>query len=120
MEKHYPGSGRTYFHLKDIDVCGGNLMIVRNQMASDDNPLWQRITDARKNPLRQAALFGYDTVFMVALRQLTLEEAGRSISKRLGIQAVPVLCPYPEIGMDIHKPAQIDLVQAKWARQAAG
>jgi hypothetical protein len=116
MEDRFPGSKRTYLHLKDIEVCGGDVMAVRNRIASEDNPLWRRIVDARKNPLRQAALFGYDTLFMVALRQYTLEEAGRSISKRMGIQGRPVLSPFADIGMDIDKPQQLQLVLSDMAR----
>jgi hypothetical protein len=111
MEKRFPGSKRTYLRLKDVEVSGGDVMAFRTSLADENNPTWSRIIDHRKNPLRQASLLGFDTLFMILLRQLTLKEAGDSIGKRIGLRARAVLCPYAEVGMDIDKPFQRNLVE---------
>jgi GTP:adenosylcobinamide-phosphate guanylyltransferase len=116
MEKRFPGAKRTYIHLKDVEVCGGDMMGIQAHLASKTNPVWDDIVDKRKNPLKQAFLLGIDTLFMVLLRQLSLAEASVSLSKRLGIRARAVLCPFAEIGMDIDKPHQFHLVEADLAR----
>lgn len=117
MEKRFPGSKRTYMHLKDVEVCGGDVMAVRNAAAMQDNANWQKIIDTRKNPIRQASILGIDTLFMILLRQYALAEAGEALGKRLGLHARAVLCPYAEIGMDVDKPHQLQLVEADLNRQ---
>jgi len=111
METQFPGSKRTYIHLKDNQVCGGDLHTFRLQIAVDDNPLWKRLVDARKSPLRQASMLGYDTVFFLMLRQLSLSNAIATVSKRLGIKGQAILSPYAEIGMDVDKPFQLELAR---------
>lgn len=111
MEKQFPGSKRTYIHLKDSEVCGGDLHAFRLQIAVDENPLWKRLIDARKSPLRQASMLGYDTVFFLMLRQLSLNHAIATVSKRLGIKGQAILSPYAEIGMDVDKPFQLEMMR---------
>jgi len=119
MEARFPGSKRTYLHLKDVEVCGGDMMTIRASLAADNNPLWQRIINSRKNPIKQASLLGFDTLFMVLLRQLSLDEAAVSIGKRLGLRARAALSPYAEMGMDVDKPNQLQMVAAELAKSQA-
>jgi GTP:adenosylcobinamide-phosphate guanylyltransferase len=110
MERRFPASHRTYTHLKDVNVCGGDLNVLATSLASQDNPLWAKITLARKNVFRQAALIGLDTLFWLALRQVTLQQAEQIASQRLGVRGKALLCPYAELGMDVDKPFQYDIV----------
>jgi len=111
MEARFPSSRRTYIHLKECEVCGGDLHAFRLGIALDENPLWKRLIDARKSPIRQASLLGYDTVFFLMLRQLSLKDAEAVVSKRLGIKGRVLLSPYAEIGMDVDKPYQLEMVR---------
>lgn len=111
MEARYPDSRRTYVHLKSMDLCGGDLNAIRLSVASDENPLWNRLIEARKSPLRQAALVGYDTLFLLLLGRLSLDEAAAAVSRRLGIRARAILCPYAELGMDVDKPFQLEIMR---------
>jgi len=125
MEKRFPGSKRTYTHLKDMDVCGGDMNVARAKLITGETGLWEKITNARKSPLKQAALIGYDTLFLLLFRKLTLEKAAANIMKRLGITGRAIVCPYAEVGMDVDKPHQLEILredlkkqQRKAARQA--
>ncbi len=120
MEKRFPGSRRTYLKLKNHEVCGGDVIGIRTDLLTRDNPVWQKIIATRKNPIQQAAILGFDTLFLILLRQLTVEEAGNSIGKRLGIKARALLCPYAEIGMDVDKPHQLQLMEAELSRARLG
>ena len=57
MEKRFPDSHRTYTKLKDMEVCGGDMNVARSKMvvAEDESGLWEKITNSRKSPLKQAA-----------------------------------------------------------------
>ncbi len=111
MEKRFPASQRTYVRFKDIEVCGGDLHAIRLEVANRENILWDRILAARKNPFKQAALVGFDILFNLAFKRMTLHDTETNISKKLGISGKAVLCPYAEIGMDVDKPFQFEIMQ---------
>ena len=113
LEDRFPNSQRSFTHLKGMQVCAGDLYAFRLALAVDDRPIWRRLAGAQHSSLKQASLLGYDTLFFIFLRQLTLQEAARVVSKRLGIEARAVLCPFAEIGMDVDKPAQLDILRAE-------
>jgi len=110
MEKRYPGSKRTYVRLKDIELCGGDIHALRPSIACQNNPLWDRILAARKNPLMQAWLVGIDTLFFFITRQLNLEKAAIFLSKKLGIKGKAVVLPFAEMGMDVDKVFQYKIM----------
>ncbi|MCJ7585143.1 MAG: NTP transferase domain-containing protein [Anaerolineales bacterium] len=117
MEKRFPSSKRTYTRLKDMEVCGGDMNVGRvGLLTSEDTDLWEKITNARKSPLKQAGLIGFDTLFLLLFRQLTLEKAAANIMKRLKITGRTIVCPYAEIGMDIDKPHQLEILRADLAK----
>jgi hypothetical protein len=117
MESRYPGSHRTYVRLKDMEVCGGDMHALRVSVVSTENPSWKRLVDARKSPLKQASIIGFDILISLLLRRLSLARAETFISRRLGIQGRAILCPYAEVGMDVDKPHQLELMRADLGRR---
>jgi len=116
IEKRYPGSHRTYLKVKGEQVCGGDLNCFSKRAALDPNAIWKDLISLRKSPLKQAALIGLDTLFLLLLRQLTLDQAVNKVCKRLGITGRAVRVPFAEIGMDVDKPFQFEMVQADLLR----
>jgi GTP:adenosylcobinamide-phosphate guanylyltransferase len=110
MEARFPGSRRTYVHLKNMEVCGGDLNAARLSMALGELPFWKRLIEARKNPLRQAAMVGFDTLILLLLRQLSLAGAEATAGRKMGLRARALICPYAEMGMDVDKPFQLELM----------
>jgi GTP:adenosylcobinamide-phosphate guanylyltransferase len=110
MEKRFPESKRTYTRLKDIELCGGDVHALRPSIASRNNPLWDNILTARKNPLKQAWLVGIDTLFYFITRQMNLEKAATFLSKKLGIKGKAVVLPFAEMGMDVDKTFQYEII----------
>ncbi len=119
MDRRYPGSKRSFTKLKDVDVCGGDMNMVRVSMATGNDLLWRKIIDARKSIFKQAALIGYDTLFLLVFRLITLDSAVKIASKRLGIKARALVSPYAEIGMDVDKPHQLEMMRADLANRTA-
>ena len=118
MEARYPGSKRSYTRLKDVEVCGGDLNVVRAMTVTGNDELWERIIASRKNVFKQAALLGYDTLLLLLLRQITLESGIKRVTRRVNLTGRALLCPYAEIGMDVDKPHQLELMRADLARQS--
>lgn len=112
MEARFPQSRRTYVRLKGGEFCGGDLNAVSLTLALGEHPFTRRLIEARKNPLRQAALVGFDTLILLLLGQLDLSQAEARVSHRLGMNGRALPCPYAEIGMDVDKPFQLDLLRA--------
>jgi GTP:adenosylcobinamide-phosphate guanylyltransferase len=118
MEKRFPGSKRTYTRLKGAEVCGGDMNVARTNLATGKDELWQRIIDSRKNAFKQASLLGFDLLFLLLIRQVTIEQAEKKVSQRIGLKGKVLRCPYAEVGMDIDKPHQLEILQADLENRA--
>jgi molybdopterin-guanine dinucleotide biosynthesis protein A len=117
IEKRYPGSGRTFTKLKDMEVCGGDLNVVHTSVASLDPQIYERLIASRKNPVKQAAIIGFDTLLLMMLRAVTLDEAVRKVSSRLHITGQAIICPYAELAMDVDKPHQLEMMRLDLERR---
>jgi len=119
MEGSFPGCRRTFFRLRDREVCGGDLAVVRTSVFDTDAGVWQRLSEARKSRWRLAAVIGPSVLLRFLLRRLSVEDAVRLASRRLGVKGKALNCPYPEVGMDVDKPFQLDLVEKALRRRGA-
>ncbi|MFC1997406.1 NTP transferase domain-containing protein [Chloroflexota bacterium] len=119
MEARFPGSKRSFIKFKDAEICGGDMNIARASVASGNDELWERLISARKNPLKQAALFGFSTLFLMLTRRLSIHDAAPRVSKQIGFRGRVVFCPYAELAMDIDKPHQLDILRADLEKQVA-
>lgn len=117
MEARYPGSKRSFTHLKNMDVCGADMNVVRAKTVAANEELWEKIVAARKNVLKQAALLGYSNLFLLLSRQITIDSAVKRVAKRLDITGRAIVCPYAEMGMDVDKPHQLEMMRADLARR---
>jgi CTP:molybdopterin cytidylyltransferase MocA len=117
MEARFPDSRRTYTHLKDMDVCGADMNITHVRMATEHLDMWESLIGTRKSPLKLASLIGFGTLFALFTRRLTLEDAVRRVSERIGIKGRAVVWPYAEPCMDVDKPSQLELLRADLAQE---
>lgn len=119
MEKRYPGSKRTWTHLKDMEVCGGDVNVGRISLilGTENKEMWDKITDARKSPLKQAALIGFGTAVRLLMGQLSLQDAESSVTSRLNITGKAIVCPYAEVGMDVDKLFQLEIMREDLGEQ---
>ncbi len=120
MERRYPNSKRSYTRLKDIELCGGDINVIRTLTVTSNDKLWNKIIAARKNVLKQASLVGYDTLFLLLFRRITLDQAAQIVAPRLDVTGRAVVTPYAEMGMDVDKPHQFELVQADLLQRQKG
>ena len=119
MEGRFPGSLRSYTHLREGDFAGGDLILIRPSMALDQRELWRDLSAARKSSLRQARLVGMGLFLKLLIHRLSLADAERRISQVLNVRGRAVPFPYAEVGMDVDKPFQLEIVRAELEAQAA-
>jgi GTP:adenosylcobinamide-phosphate guanylyltransferase len=112
MELRFPGSGRSYVHLKEGAYAGGDILLVKPGLVLENDTLWHSLESARKNVFRQARLLGYRSLFKLLLHRLSLTDAERGACAVLGINGKALPFSHPEIGMDVDKPFQLDIVRA--------
>jgi GTP:adenosylcobinamide-phosphate guanylyltransferase len=111
MENRFHNANRSYVKFKDISVCGGDLNVVDTTLFSVERPIWKKLTEARKHPLKQALILGLGNLALVATHLATLETMVNRISKRLSVNARALICPFPELAMDADKPHQLAILR---------
>jgi len=111
MSSRFPHAKRTFVRLKDLTVCGGDMNVVDRDLFVKENTLWKKLSNARKSPLKQVSLLGFDSLILVALRLVTLEQAVQRVCKKLGVDGRALVTPYAEMGMDADKPYQLEILR---------
>jgi GTP:adenosylcobinamide-phosphate guanylyltransferase len=119
MEARFPNSKRTYTHLKDFEVCGGDMNVIRTMTATGNDALWEQLISSRKNVFKQASLLGWDTLILLLLRAITMDDAVKRVTRRVNLTGRAIVCPYAEVGMDIDKPHQLEMLRADMAARLA-
>jgi GTP:adenosylcobinamide-phosphate guanylyltransferase len=117
VEARYPGSRRTFTRLKGLEVCGGDMHVIHTSVASMDPSIWEKLIASRKNPVKQAAIIGFDTLLLMLLRLITLDIAVKRVTARLNMTGQAIICPYAEIAMDVDKPNQLELMRTDLANR---
>lgn len=111
VEKKFPSTRRTYVTLKEGVFTGGNLFLINPAVYKRCVENGQKIIALRKSPLGLCRLLGFLFVIKFLLRTLTLAEAEKKVSQLLGmIKGVVVVSEYPEVGVDVDKPGDLELV----------
>jgi hypothetical protein len=119
MEERFPGCRRTFYHFRDKDVCGGDMAVVNTRVFVGDTGIWKRLTEARKSRLKTAATIGFGLLFLFLIGRLTIDETVRRAGLRLKVSGRAIHCPYAEVGMDVDKPFQRDLLEEYLRHRAA-
>lgn len=120
MESRFPTSGRTYTRLKDMEVCGGDLNIARAAIVNEHPEFWGKLLEARKSPAALASLLGPDIALRLIFQQLTVDDVIQRVAAKAGVKGRAIECPYPEIGMDVDKPHQLDIMRGYLSRRHRG
>ena len=71
----------------------------------------ERIIDNRKNPLKLCCILGWSFVLAFLLGSLSLVKVERRVSEILGIKGAVIQSDYPELGIDVDKPSDLELVR---------
>ena len=111
-ESKYPLVKRTYAALQEGTFTGGNLTLIQPWIVEPCAPKVKRFIENRKNVLKLSALLGLPFILKLILKMLTIPELETKISSLWGIKAAAIISPFPEIGIDVDKPSDLQLVRA--------
>lgn len=119
MEARFPGSNRTYTHLANLDVAGGDMSMAQIGILEENVALVEAASNARKQPWRVAQLVGIPFLLRFLLRRVTLSDIEQTASRLVGKPVKVLLSPYAELAMDADKPSQIELLRGELNRKAS-
>jgi|Deesub1362A_J573_1020465.scaffolds.fasta_scaffold01099_11 GTP:adenosylcobinamide-phosphate guanylyltransferase len=110
-DKKFPGVKRTYVKLKDGTFTGGNLFLLKPRIIQKCLIQAEKILANRKKPWRIAKILGWMFVIKLLLGTLDIAQLEKRASKVLGIKVLGIKSSYPEIGTDVDKPSDIEIVK---------
>ncbi len=109
--KSYPEAKRTYGKMADGVFTGGNMMLAPKRVMVHCQTKAEEIFERRKNPLKLGSWLGWSFILKLLLHLLTVSDAEKRTSELLGVRCKAIITPYPEIGMDVDKPADLQLAE---------
>jgi len=113
--RHYPGNKRTYVHFKDGVYTGGNVFLVNPAIVPQCLLIAEKLIDNRKNPFKLCCLLGWGIVFSFLIGRLSLSKVKERVAELLGITGTVIQSPYPELGIDVDKPSDLELVRTTFS-----
>lgn len=110
VDRCFPGIKRTAVKLREGTFTGGNLFIVNPGMLIKNAAKAQEFVNYRKSPLKLSKLLGFSFVFKLLLNRLSIPELEKKISDMMGLTAKAVITMFPEIGVDLDKPSDYQVI----------
>lgn len=112
IEAKYPETKRTYVKLKGITITGGNFALMDPEVILANLSLLQNAYTARKSPARIFNLLGIKTVLKFATHTLTLADIEKRVTKIVNARVRAIVTPYPEVGIDVDKSEDLELISS--------
>lgn len=110
-EAKYPGVHRTYVHLKDGVFTGGNIVRILPGALREHQQRLTQAVELRKKPVQLCRMLGFKFVIKLLLGELTVGEIERRVEKILQLKAAGIISPFPEVGIDVDKPSDLELAR---------
>jgi hypothetical protein len=110
-EARFPGAKRTYVRLREGVMTGGNAIFTVASLLANKQDLILQLYRARKNPVQLAQLLGMGTVWRMLTGSLTLPYLEGVGSRILAAPVRALVTPYPELGFDVDKLADVQAVE---------
>ena len=111
IDSRFTGMKRTYFKVKEGTFTGGNIIMIDNSLFVDNKDLAKQIFDKRKKPVSLAKILGAKFLLKFLSKSLTLPEAEKKAGEIIGGTARAIIFSYPEIGVDVDKISDYELVK---------
>ena len=110
MEARFPNSKRTFIPFKGGRYSGGDVLLVDVAAVKANQQLIRDLTGSRKDYWGQVRMLGLGFIFRFVFRMMTVQEAAARAAVKANLNARVVDTKYAELGMDLDKPAQYELI----------
>ena len=116
-ERKYPGVQRTYVRLKDGTFTGGNIILIHPRVVREHRKRLIQAVALRKQPFKLCRLLGLRFFVKLLFGRLTVGEIERRVERILHLRGAGIVSPYPEVGIDVDKPSDLELARKALANQ---
>lgn len=110
-DEKYPGVRRTYARLWEGQFTGGNVFYFNPEIKDRCRDFVDKMLEYRKSPAKMAGMLGFVFIIKLALGILTINAVQKKCEKLLGIRCAAVISPYPEIGNDVDRISDLELIE---------
>ena len=114
MTSKFPESNRSYLKLKDVKWCSGDTILTKPSIIETHADVLDQLVNNRKSVFKSLFVLSPMTVIKIIFGRLTMDGFNDAINKYLFKQAnscIGILADDPELGMDVDKPFQLDIVR---------
>ncbi|MEW5707236.1 MAG: nucleotidyltransferase family protein [Actinomycetota bacterium] len=113
--KHFPSVKRTYARVREGNFTGGNLILLKPQFVEKNIELIERVLESRKKPVRIVRILGISFLLRFVLGLLEISQIEKRIGKLTRSACAGIITPFAEIGLDVDKQSDLELVEVALA-----
>jgi len=113
--QYYPGNKRTYVRFTDGTYTGGNIFLVNPAIVPRCLVVAKELINNRKNPFKLCCILGWGFVLRFLIGTLSLSKVKERVAELLGVTGTIIQSPYPELGIDVDKPSDLELVRTTFS-----
>ncbi|NLB42729.1 MAG: NTP transferase domain-containing protein [Clostridiales bacterium] len=106
----FPSVERTYVRLKEGTFTGGNIIFLKPTKWEPCEEFAQNMIQYRKQPWKIAKLLGVKFLLGLLMGNLSITEVEERVHELLSIEASAIIVDYPEIGNDVDKHSDVEMV----------
>ncbi|MCM8901378.1 NTP transferase domain-containing protein [Caldicoprobacter algeriensis] len=110
-ESLFPGFKRTYVRLKEGTFTGGNIFYINPTIFDRCREFAALLVEYRKTPWKTARILGLDLLTLLTLGRLSISKVEQRFFEILGIKAVAIISPFPQLANDVDKLSDIEMVE---------
>jgi GTP:adenosylcobinamide-phosphate guanylyltransferase len=110
--KEFPQTERTYVRLMEGHLTGGNLGLCNPRWFFDNRSRLEMFISYRKKPLKLMRIFPPFFIVKYLFKKLSVNDAELFLSRLFSMKARAVFCDAVEIGIDVDKPSDLELVRS--------
>lgn len=111
FDAKYPTTKRTFAKLKGSIVSGGNIVMMKPDALLKCMPSLDAAIAARKAPLKLVKIIGLGFMFKYLFKMATAADIEKRIKVNFGVNARALPVEDPEIGIDVDKVIDFELVK---------
>lgn len=112
IEEKYPGVHRTYVRLLDGTFTGGNVVLINPQVVLARRQRILQAVQLRKHPVKLCRMLGFKFFLKLMIGRLSVAEIEKRVGEILGFIGAGIVSKYPEVGVDVDKPSDLELAKA--------
>jgi GTP:adenosylcobinamide-phosphate guanylyltransferase len=107
----FPETERTYVRLREGHITGGNLGLVNPRWFSDNRDRLEVFISYRKKPLKLLKILPPALIIKYLFKSLSVNDLEHFLSRLLRFRAKAVACDCVEIGVDVDKISDLELIK---------